>query len=54
MLISNEMNRGRSTVESFNAYHCIRSYFVDLSIEDLRGIASQYGITVPACDVSEV
>jgi len=51
MLISNEMNRGRSAAESFNAYKCIRSYFADLSIEDLRGIASQYGISVSPYDI---
>ena len=54
MLISNEMNRGRSIIESFNSYHCIHGYFSDLPIEDLRGIASQYGITIPICDVPEV
>ncbi len=31
-------------VQSFNAYNPIWNYFLDLSIEDLIGIASQYEI----------
>ena len=44
--ITKEMNKGRCKTESFNAYQSIRSYFVELSMEDLRGIAGQYGTTV--------
>ena len=36
----------KGSVESFNTFQCIRSYFTDLSMEDLIGIASQYGIKV--------
>ncbi len=38
------MFKGDIGIESFNAYNCIRNYFLDLSMEDLLGIASQYGI----------
>ena len=31
-------------LKSFNSYQCIRNYFYDLSLEDLSGIASHYGI----------
>ena len=32
------------SVESFNAFHSIRNYFLYLSMDDLISIASQYGI----------
>ena len=45
--ISREMHKDREgRWSSFNTYQCIRSYFADLSIEDMAGIASQYGIKV--------
>ena len=44
--ISREMFKQRGNIESFNASQCLNSYFFDLSIEDLIGIASQYGIKV--------
>ena len=44
--ISREIFKQKGSIESFNAYECIRSYFFDLSMEDLIGIASQYGIKV--------
>ena len=33
-------------LESFNAYQCIRGYFLDLEMDDLLGIAGQYGVKV--------
>ena len=33
-------------IESFNAYWCIRSYLIDLSIGELTELASDYGIEV--------
>ena len=38
------MFKGGRGVESFNSYQSIRNYFLDLSMEDLLGIASQYGV----------
>ena len=42
--ISREMLKKRRSIENFASYECIRSYFFDLSMEDLIGIARQYGI----------
>ena len=44
LAIARVICKGERGVESFNAYLCIRDYFLDLSMEDLLGIASQYGI----------
>ena len=44
--ISREIYRGKGKLESFYAFQCIRSYFYDLSIDDLEGIAGQYGINI--------
>ncbi len=44
--ITKEMNKGRGKLQSFHAYQCIHNYFCDLSMDDLQGIAGQYGITV--------
>ena len=41
----NNQYRGRS-IESFNAYQCIRSYLVDLSMQELMELAKDYGIEV--------
>ena len=49
--ITRAMHKGQSNFESFNAYHCIKVYFLDLEIEDLIGIASQYGIKVGASEI---
>ena len=38
-------NESRS-IESFNAYQCIRSYLVDLSMKELVELAKDYGIEV--------
>ncbi len=32
------------SIESFNAYQCIRSYLVDLSMQELIELAKDYGI----------
>ena len=44
--IAREIYKGKGKLESFHAYYCIRSYFYDLSIDDLEGIAGQYGINI--------
>ena len=44
--IATEIYRGKGKLESFNSFECIRSYFSDLSIDDLEGIAGQYGINI--------
>ena len=36
----------RKSIESFNAYQCIRSYLVDLSMQELIQLAKDYGIEV--------
>ncbi|WP_269605995.1 hypothetical protein [Prochlorococcus marinus] len=36
----------RKSIESFNAYQCIRSYLVDLSVQELIQLAKDYGIEV--------
>ncbi len=48
--IAKAMCKGRGQLESFNAYQCIRGYFLDLEIEDLVVITSQYGIAVTCED----
>ena len=48
--ITRAMHKGQSNFESFNAYQCIKGYFLDLEIEDLIGIASQYNIKVVASE----
>tara|TARA_B100000965_G_C19599338_1_gene761731 strand:+ start:3093 stop:3260 length:168 start_codon:yes stop_codon:yes gene_type:complete len=44
--IAREIYKGEGKLESFHAFKCIHSYFSDLSIDDLEGIASQYGIKI--------
>ena len=36
----------RKSIESFNAYQCIRSYLFDLSMQELIELAKDYGIEV--------
>ena len=45
------MHKGRRQSESFNAYQCIKGYFLDLEVEDLVGIATQYGINAIASEI---
>ena len=44
--IAREIYKGKGKLESFHAFQCIRSYFSDLSMSDLEGIAGQYGINI--------
>ena len=44
--IATEIYKGKGKRESFHAFHCIQSYFSDLSMDDLEGIAGQYGINI--------
>ncbi len=44
--IAREIYRGRGKLESFHAFQCIRSYFSDLSMDDLEGLAAQHGINI--------
>ena len=44
--IAREMYKGRGKLESLHAFQCLRSYFSDLSLDDLEGIAGQYGINI--------
>jgi len=44
--IAREIYRGKGKLESFLALQCIRSYFSDLSMDDLDGIAGQYEINI--------
>ena len=38
--------KGIGKLESFYAFKYIRSYFADLSLDDLEDIAGQYGINI--------
>ena len=44
--IAREIYKGKGKLERFHAFQCIRSYFSDLSMSDLEGIAGQYGINI--------
>ena len=44
--IAREIYEGKEKLASFNAFQCIRSYFYDLSMDDLEIIARQYGINI--------
>ena len=44
--ISRAMFNERRSIESFNAYQCIRSYLIDLSMQELIELAKDYGIEV--------
>ena len=44
--IAREIYKGRGKLESFHTFQSIRSYFSDLSMDDLEGIAGQYGINI--------
>ena len=48
--ISRAINKGSGQFKSFNEYRCVKGYFLDLEMEDLIGIAGQYGIAVPYMD----
>ncbi len=42
--ITRAIYKDQTNLESFKAYHCIKRYFLGLEIDDLIGIANQYGI----------
>ena len=44
--ISRAMFNERKSIESFNAYQCIRSYLLDLSMQELIELAKDYGIEI--------
>ena len=44
--IAREIFKGKGKIESFHNFQCIRRYFFDLSMNDLEGIAGQYGINI--------
>ena len=44
--IATEIYKGKGKLESFHAYQCISSYFSDLSMDDLEGMAGQCGINI--------
>ena len=44
--IAREIYKGKGKLESFQAFQYLRSYFYDLSMDDLEGIAGQYGINI--------
>ncbi len=42
--ITRAIYKDRRNIQSFNAYQSIKSYFLDLELADLIGIAVQYGV----------
>ena len=44
--IARGIYRGKRKLESFHSFQYIRSYLSDLSMDDLEGIAGQYGINI--------
>ena len=44
--IARKIYKGKEKLDSFHSFQCIRSYFSDLSMDDLEGIARQYGIKI--------
>ena len=44
--ITKEIYKGNGKLESFHAFQCTRNYFYDLSMDDLEGLADQYGINI--------
>ena len=42
--ITRAIYKDRRNLESFRAYQCLRSYFMELDMDDLLGIANQYGV----------
>ncbi len=48
--IARAMNKGCGQFVSFNAFQCVKGYFLDLEMADLIAIAGQYGIVVTGLD----
>ena len=44
--IAKEIYKSQVKLESFDAFQCIRSYFNDLSMDELNSIATEYGIKI--------
>ena len=44
--LAREIYKGKGKLESFQDFQFICSYFYDLSMDDLEGIAGQYGINI--------
>ena len=44
------MHKGCGQFERFNAYQCLKGYFLDLEMVDLIVIAGQYAIVVTGLD----
>ena len=44
--ISKEIFRGNGKLESFHALKCMQNYFSELTFDDLKNIANQYGINI--------
>ena len=44
--IAKEIYKGKGKLESFHDFQCIWCYFCDLSMDDLEGMAGQYGINI--------
>ena len=44
--IARKIYKSKGKLESFHAFQCILSYFSDLSLDDLEGIAEQYKINI--------
>ncbi len=51
--IARAMDQGQDRFESFNAYQCIKAYFLDLEMKYLIDIANQYGINVVASELAQ-
>ena len=49
--ITRAMYKGDIKLESFKSYQCIKGYLLDLELEDLVGIATQYGINSIATEI---
>ncbi len=44
--IVGEIYKGKGKLERFHTFQSFRSYFSDLAMDDLEGIAGQYGINI--------
>ena len=44
--VARAIYKGKGKLESFHAFQCIRNFFFYLSMDDLEGIAGQYGINI--------
>ncbi len=42
--ITRSIYKDYRNLESFRSYQCVKSYFSELDMEELLGIAAQYGV----------